>query len=112
VTSCKQAAVFRMVSNRLYFVRIHRIRFNHRDISTVDCSDLSCAAAIRPIGARERARMFSRPTNADRDRRCADLLQRAELVRTYGWEDYRAVWSAGEVAGVAPSSAITTYSAN
>jgi len=56
--------------------------------------------------------MFSRPTNADRDRRCAELLQRAELVRTYGWEDYRAVWSAGEVAGVAPSSAITTYSAN
>ena len=45
--------------------------------------------------------MFSRPTNADRDRRCADLLQRAELVRTYGWEDYRAVWSAGEVANVA-----------
>ena len=56
--------------------------------------------------------MFSRSTNADRDRRCADLLQRAELVRTYGWEDYRAVWSAGEVAAVAPSSAITTYSAN
>jgi hypothetical protein len=56
--------------------------------------------------------MFSRSTNADRDRRCAELLQRAELVRTYGWEDYRAVWSAGEVAGVAPSSAITTYSAN
>jgi hypothetical protein len=36
--------------------------------------------------------MFSRSTNADRDRRCADLLQRAELVRTHGWEDYRAVW--------------------
>jgi hypothetical protein len=45
--------------------------------------------------------MFSRPTNADRDRRRADLLQRAELVRTYGWEDCRAVWSAGEIAGVA-----------
>jgi len=27
VTSCQQPAVFRMVRNRLYFVRIHRIRY-------------------------------------------------------------------------------------
>ena len=45
--------------------------------------------------------MFSRPTDAERDRRRADLLQRAELVRTRGWDDYRAVWSTGEIVGVA-----------
>jgi hypothetical protein len=42
-----------------------------------------------------RDRMFS-PTDADRDRR-ADLLDRARLVRAGGWDDYRAVWSTGEV---------------
>ena len=45
--------------------------------------------------------MFSRPTDADRDQRRAELLRRAELVRARGWDDYRAVWSTGEVVGVA-----------
>lgn len=58
---------------------------------------------------RERSRMFSRPTDAERDRRRADLLQRAELVRTRGWDDYRAVWSTGEIVGVAALLAITRY---
>jgi hypothetical protein len=45
--------------------------------------------------------MFNRPTDAERERRRDDLLHRAELVRTRGWNDYRAVWSTGEVVGVA-----------
>jgi hypothetical protein len=45
--------------------------------------------------------MFSRPTDAERERLHDDLLHRAELVRTRGWNDYRAVWSTGEVVGVA-----------
>ena len=45
--------------------------------------------------------MLSRPTEADRDRRRSDLLDRARLVRARGWNDYRAVWSTGEVVGVA-----------
>jgi hypothetical protein len=45
--------------------------------------------------------MFSRPTNAERERRRADLLHRAQLVRAHGWDNYRAVWSTGEVVGVA-----------
>jgi len=45
--------------------------------------------------------MFSRPTDAERERLPDDLLHRAELVRTRGWNDYRAVWSTGEVVGVA-----------
>ena len=45
--------------------------------------------------------MFSRPTDADRDRRRGDLVNRARLVRAHGWDDYRAVWSTGEVVGVA-----------
>ncbi len=40
-------------------------------------------------------RMFSPPTDADRERRRADRLHRAELVRARGWDDYRAVWSTG-----------------
>jgi hypothetical protein len=40
------------------------------------------------------------PTNADRDRRAADLSQRAALVRRVGWAPYESVWSAGEVLGV------------
>lgn len=38
-------------------------------------------------------------TSEQRDRRAADLLLRAELVRCDGWSDYENVWSAGEVAG-------------
>ena len=45
--------------------------------------------------------MFSRPTDAEQERRRDDLLHRAELVRAHGWDDYRAVWSTGEAAGVA-----------
>ena len=45
--------------------------------------------------------MFSRPTDADRDQRRAELLRRAKLVRARGWDDYRAVWSTGEVVGLA-----------
>lgn len=40
------------------------------------------------------------PTNADRDRRAADLRSRAALVRANGWAPYENMWSSGEVAGV------------
>lgn len=40
------------------------------------------------------------PTNADRDRRAADLRERAELVREHGWSGYVNIWSSGEVLGV------------
>jgi hypothetical protein len=50
---------------------------------------------------RERPGMFSRPPDVDRDRRRADLINRARLVRAHGWDDYRVVWSSGEVVGVA-----------
>lgn len=40
------------------------------------------------------------PTNADRDRRAADLRERAALVREHGWASYESTWSSGEVAGV------------
>ena len=45
--------------------------------------------------------MFTRPTEADRDRRRTDLVARAGLIRAYGWADYRGVWSTGEVVAVA-----------
>src|ERR1700720_794660 len=66
--------------------------------------DMSEGVAIlsRRSGAgRERLGVFSRPTDADRDRRRGDLVNRARLVRAHGWDDYRAVWSTGEVVGVA-----------
>lgn len=40
------------------------------------------------------------PSSEDRDRRAADLRERAALVRRDGWEPYGSVWSSGEVAGV------------
>ncbi|WP_181447526.1 MULTISPECIES: hypothetical protein [unclassified Rhodococcus (in: high G+C Gram-positive bacteria)] len=40
------------------------------------------------------------PTSKDRDRRAADLRERAALVRRDGWAPYMSTWSAGEVAGV------------
>lgn len=40
------------------------------------------------------------PSSEDRDRRAADLRERAALVRRDGWEPYENVWSSGEVAGV------------
>ena len=44
---------------------------------------------------------FAPPTDQDRERRRADLLNRAAMVRANGWDRYRAVWSTGEVVGVA-----------
>ncbi|WP_433560730.1 hypothetical protein ACQP1O_24010 [Nocardia sp. CA-151230] len=41
------------------------------------------------------------PTDAERDALRADLVERALAVRQNGWDDYRSVWSSGEVAGVA-----------
>ncbi|GAB5901072.1 hypothetical protein OKHIL_68810 [Mycolicibacterium mageritense] len=40
------------------------------------------------------------PSSEDRDRRAADLRERAALVRRDGWEPYENTWSSGEVAGV------------
>ncbi|GAT03726.1 putative uncharacterized protein [Mycolicibacterium fortuitum subsp. acetamidolyticum] len=40
------------------------------------------------------------PSSEDRDRRAADLRERAALVRRDGWEQYENTWSSGEVAGV------------
>lgn len=40
------------------------------------------------------------PTTEDRDRRAADLRERAALVRERGWPPYQNIWSTGEVAGV------------
>lgn len=40
------------------------------------------------------------PTSEDRDRRAADLRERAVLVRRDGWTPYETTWSTGEVAGV------------
>lgn len=39
------------------------------------------------------------PTAESRDRRAADLRERAALVRRDGWEPYENTWSSGEVAG-------------
>ena len=43
------------------------------------------------------ADLFPRPSDATRDHRRDDLLQRARLVRANGWTPYQAVWSTGEV---------------
>ncbi|MGY4102002.1 hypothetical protein ACW2Q0_21000 [Nocardia sp. R16R-3T] len=42
-----------------------------------------------------------RPSDAENAARLADLVRRARTVRAHGWDDYRYVWSSGEVAGVA-----------
>jgi hypothetical protein len=47
------------------------------------------------------AELFPRPSDATREYRRDDLLQRARLVQTNGWAPYQAVWSTGEVVGVA-----------
>jgi hypothetical protein len=47
------------------------------------------------------SRFLAGPTDEDRARLRSDLLSRAALVRTNGWESYRGVWSAGELIGVA-----------
>ncbi|MBE5488598.1 hypothetical protein E3G71_001099 [Mycobacteroides abscessus] len=40
------------------------------------------------------------PTSEDRDRRAADLRDRAALVSRDGWAPYESTWSSGEVLGV------------
>lgn len=40
------------------------------------------------------------PTTESRDRRAADLRERAALVRANGWAGYENTWSSGEVLGV------------
>lgn len=40
------------------------------------------------------------PSEEERDRRAADLRERASLVREHGWADYENTWSSGEVLGV------------
>lgn len=40
------------------------------------------------------------PSSEDRDRRAADLRERAALVREHGWDTYENVWSSGEILGV------------
>lgn len=47
------------------------------------------------------SRLFAGPTEEDRARIRADLLARASQVQVGGWAPYRAVWSTGEVVGVA-----------
>ncbi|GAB2451808.1 hypothetical protein [Nocardia tengchongensis] len=42
-----------------------------------------------------------RPSPDERDARREDLLRRARLVRESGFDDYRLIWSSGEVAQVA-----------
>ena len=52
--------------------------------------DMSGGVAIlsRRSGAgREGSGVFSRPTDADRERRRVDLINRARLVRAHGWDD-------------------------
>ncbi|MCH9729521.1 MAG: hypothetical protein K0U84_07570 [Actinomycetia bacterium] len=42
------------------------------------------------------------PPDADQLARHADdLIRRAELVRRYGWDEYRHLWSCGELIGTA-----------
>ena len=43
------------------------------------------------------ADLFPRPSDATRNHRRDDLLQRAQLVRANGRTPYQAVWSTGEV---------------
>ncbi|CAJ1494205.1 hypothetical protein MU0083_000709 [[Mycobacterium] kokjensenii] len=45
--------------------------------------------------------IFEPPDQDQLARRADDLRHRAELVRRYGWDQYRSHWSTGEVLGVA-----------
>ncbi|RIT62085.1 hypothetical protein D2E95_04655 [Mycobacteroides abscessus] len=45
--------------------------------------------------------IFEPPDQAQSARRADDLTQRANLVRRDGWDQYRHVWSRGEVIGTA-----------
>ncbi|GAB2657878.1 hypothetical protein [Nocardia goodfellowii] len=42
-----------------------------------------------------------RPSDADRTALRDTLVERAVAVRQHGWDDYREVWTPGEMAGVA-----------
>ncbi|MEV6279894.1 hypothetical protein [Nocardia sp. NPDC051832] len=42
-----------------------------------------------------------RPSDADRAALRETLVERAAAVRQHGWDDYRQVWTPGELAGVA-----------
>ncbi|WP_405137592.1 hypothetical protein [Nocardia sp. NBC_01388] len=41
------------------------------------------------------------PSDAERAALQAELIERAVAVKQRGWDDYRDIWSAGDVAGVA-----------
>lgn len=45
--------------------------------------------------------IFEPPDRAQLARHAEDLIHRANLVRTGGWDQYRHVWSCGEVIGTA-----------
>jgi hypothetical protein len=49
----------------------------------------------------ERWSPFDPPDQERLGRYADDLLHRAELVRRHGWDDYRHLWSHGEVLGTA-----------
>jgi len=44
---------------------------------------------------------FEAPSDERLGRYAEDLLHRADLVRLHGWDDYRHLWSDGEVLGTA-----------
>lgn len=46
-------------------------------------------------------RIFEPPDQYELSRRADDLLHRVDLVRAHGWDQYRQLWSRGEVLGVA-----------
>lgn len=41
------------------------------------------------------------PSASDVDRRATDLIDRAQLVQQFGWDEFRHTWSSGEVSGTA-----------
>ena len=45
--------------------------------------------------------IFEPPDQNQLARHADDLMHRANLVRRYGWDDYRHLWSRGEVIGTA-----------
>ncbi|MCV7220257.1 hypothetical protein [Mycolicibacterium elephantis] len=45
--------------------------------------------------------LFAPPSQDQLARHADDLMHRANLVRTHGWDEYRHVWSCGEFLGVA-----------
>ena len=59
------------------------------------------AAAGEPGEGDSLSRLFGGPTEDERARIRADLIVRAVQVQVGGWDLYRAVWSTGEVIGVA-----------